>query len=183
MMKVRFERILFCLLILTVCLISPAFAVETNVVRDISTPESSSDSEFTVTLKISGTDVVGIVESIPEGFSYVGSKHPEDQVSQSGQNLIFSVIGETEINYQVKASSTGEGSFTGVWYNPISETEGTILDTDVSVNSNIQATQSSVNILSSEEGSQDAETKTTPFVGLAMSVAIIAVTGCYVRRH
>jgi hypothetical protein len=182
-MKIRFSRILFCLLILTVCLISPVIAEETKIIRDIPESEPNADSEFTVTLYISGTDVAGIVENIPEGFTYLGSNHPEDQISQYGQSIIFSVIGETEINYQIKAPSAGKGSFTGIWYDPINETEGTIADTDVSVNSNIQATQNSVDTSSSEDEAPDTETKSTPFAGAALSAAIIAVTGYYLRKH
>lgn len=182
-MKIRFEKIVFCLLILIYCFISPVVADGAEIVRDASTTEPGSDSEFTITLKISGTDVAGIVEYIPEGFTYVGSEHPEDQVSQSGQNIIFSVIGETEINYQVMAPSSGEGLFTGVWYDPMGEVEGAIADTEVSVNSEIHSTQSSVNILSSEEETQDEKTETTPFVGLTASIAILIVTGHYLRRH
>ena len=182
-MKIRFENILFCLLILIYCFISPVFAEGIEVVRDTSTTEPIPDSEFTVTLKISGTDVAGIVEYIPEGFTYVGSEHPEDQVSQYGQNIIFSVIGETDISYQVRAPSSGKGSFTGVWYDPIDEMEGTIVDTEVSVNSEIHSTQSSVNILSSEEKTLDEEIETAPFAGLTASIAILIVTGYYLRRH
>lgn len=182
-MKIRSEKILLYLLILSICFSSTAFAGETNIVRDVSTLEPNSDSEFTVTLKISGTDAAGIIENIPEGFSYIGSDHPEIQIRQSGSRITFSVIGETEISYQVKAPASGEGTFRGVWYNPINETEGIIVDTNVSVNDKIHTTQNSVNALASENGSQDTETKSSPFAGIGLSVVVIALTGCYLRGH
>jgi uncharacterized membrane protein len=183
-MKIRLERILLCLLILTVCFSSPALAGGTKIVREISTSEPNSNSEFTVTLKISGTNVAGIVEYIPEGFSYIESNHPKDQISRLGQSVIFSVIGESEINYQVKGPSAGEGSFKGIWYDPINETEGVIADTDVSFNAEMHVTQSSVDILSSGEKSQkNTEAKSAPFAGLTVSFATIVIAGYYLRRH
>jgi PGF-pre-PGF domain-containing protein len=90
---------------------------------------------FEVTLRITGELplVVGIVETIPEGFSFVSTTHPAGNYSVSGQKVAFAVINETEIRYRVKAPSSGEGTFSGTWIDLLSENEGSIADTIVMV--------------------------------------------------
>lgn len=93
------------------------------------------DEEFEVTLRITGELplVVGIVETIPSGFSFVNTTHPAGNYSVSGQKVAFAVINETEIKYRVKAPSSGEGTFKGTWVDMLSENEGSIADTIVIV--------------------------------------------------
>jgi hypothetical protein len=88
-------------------------------------------AEFDVKLTISGERplVVGIVETIPEGFDFVSTSHPSDQYEVSAQKITFAVINETEIIYRVKASSLGVGSFTGTWKDMLSHKEGSITGT------------------------------------------------------
>jgi PGF-pre-PGF domain-containing protein len=62
-------------------------------------------------------------------------QHPADQTDSSGQNIIFSVINDTEIKYRVKAPSSESGTFKGVWDDILNETNGTIADTSVAVKS------------------------------------------------
>lgn len=92
-------------------------------------------AEFEVKLTINGELplVVGIVETIPEGFGFVSTTHPSGQYEVSGQKVAFAVIDETEISYRVKAPSSGEGTFTGTWIDMLSEKEGSITDTPVIV--------------------------------------------------
>lgn len=88
-------------------------------------------AEFDVKLTINGERplVVGIVETIPEGFDIVSIAHHPDQYDVSGQKIAFAVINETEITYRVKASSSGVGTFTGTWIDMLSQNEGAIRDT------------------------------------------------------
>ncbi len=90
-------------------------------------------AEFDVRLTITGEVplVVGLVETIPEGFSFVSTtyEHYED----SGQEVAFAVINTTEITYKVEAPSSGEGTFTGTWTDMLSENSGDIADTIVIV--------------------------------------------------
>ncbi len=88
-------------------------------------------AEFDVKLTISGERplVVGIVETIPEGFDFVSTSHTPDQYDVSGQKIVFAVVNETEILYRVKASSSGLGTFTGTWIDMLSQKEGAIRDT------------------------------------------------------
>ena len=90
-------------------------------------------AEFEVKLTINGELplIVGIVETIPEGFSFVSTTSKDYEVSE--QKVAFAVIDETEITYKVKAPSSGEGSFTGTWIDMLGENEGSIVDTVIIV--------------------------------------------------
>ena len=86
---------------------------EVEVTR-FSPTATAPDAEFDVTLRIGGELplVVGIVETIPEGFSFVSTTHP---YKVSGQRVAFAGINEMEIKYTVKAPSSGKGTFKGEW--------------------------------------------------------------------
>ncbi len=106
----------------------------TDVVARSAPADPIPGTEFDVKLTISGERplVVGIVETIPEGFDFVSTSHPLDQYDVSGQKIAFAVINETEITYRVQASSSGVGTFTGTWIDMLSDKEGAIRDiTDV----------------------------------------------------
>lgn len=134
-MKVKSVKLVVALLaaVVIAALAAPAMAEEISITRSLSTTTPSPNSEFDVTLAISGLKIGGIVETIPDGFAYVSTTHPADQTNRSGQNIIFSVINDAEIKYRVKAPSSGSGTFKGVWDDVLNETNGTIADTSVSV--------------------------------------------------
>ena len=48
----------------------------------------------------------GVTETLPSGFSYVSSTLSASQVNESGQNVRFTLQGETSFTYTVTASST-----------------------------------------------------------------------------
>ncbi|MFZ2070325.1 MAG: PGF-pre-PGF domain-containing protein [Halobacteriota archaeon] len=77
----------------------------------------AASEEFEVTLRISGELplVVGIVETIPEGFSFPSSDVSSTPYKVSGQKISFAAIDEAEIKYTVIAPSSGDGTFTGEW--------------------------------------------------------------------
>ncbi len=91
------------------------------------------NSVFEVTLKIKGELplVVGIVEEIPEGFSFEGTDYEYYEVS--GQKIAFAAINVTEIRYKVRAPSSGEGTFMGNWIDMLGDKEGDIAATTVIV--------------------------------------------------
>ena len=95
--------------------VTPVMAEELSVIRSFSTTSPSSNSEFDVMLTISNLNIGGIVETLPDGFTYVSTTHPSDQVSISGQKIAFAVINDRKITYKAKAPSSGEGTFTGKW--------------------------------------------------------------------
>ena len=78
----------------------------------------AADEEFEVTLRISYSElplVVGIVETIPEGFSFPSSDVSSAPYKVSGQKIALTAIDEAEIKYTVIAPSSGDGTFTGEW--------------------------------------------------------------------
>ncbi len=91
------------------------------------------NAEFEVTLILTGNEpvVVGLIETIPEGFSFVSTTCEHYQLS--GRQVAFAVIDELAITYRVQAPASGEGTFTGSWVDLLSVHEGKIADTIVMV--------------------------------------------------
>ena len=57
----------------------------------------------------------GVTETLPTGFSYVSSSLPVDLVVATGQEVRFTLFGESNFTYTVTASNTaGSYSFSGV---------------------------------------------------------------------
>ncbi len=110
-----------------------ATAIDTSVTRTLSTTNPTSGSTFDVALNITGLEIGGIVEIIPDGFAFVSTTHPSNQTYVSGQRVVFVVVNETSIRYEVQAPSEGSGTFSGTWYDALNEKEGDIERTDVSV--------------------------------------------------
>jgi len=113
--------------------IATAKATDTAVTRTASTTSPTSDSTFEVMLKITGLQIGGIVETIPDGFAFVSTIHPSNQTYISGQKVVFVIVNETSIKYEVRAPSGGSGTFSGTWDDALSKTEGDIGSTSVSV--------------------------------------------------
>ena len=97
-----------------------------KVTRSIEPDVVEPDAEFEVTLSITYTElplVVGIVETMPEGYSFVScpTEIPAGQCdyTKDRDKVAFTVIcnedeaGISEITYTVKAPSTGRGTFEG----------------------------------------------------------------------
>ena len=56
----------------------------------------------------------GVTETLPAGFAYVSSSLSASQVNESGQNVRFTLQGDTSFTYTVTASSTaGSYDFSG----------------------------------------------------------------------
>ncbi len=110
-----------------------ATATDTVVTRTLSTTTPIPDSTFDVMLNITGLQIGGIVETIPAGFTFVSTMHPSNQTYIAGQKVMFAVVSETSIKYEVRAPSEGSGTFCGLWYDALSEKEGDTGSTSVSV--------------------------------------------------
>jgi hypothetical protein len=129
-----------CITILVISVLSPApivsvkaTATDTTVTRLLSTTNPTSGSTFDVTLDITGLEIGGIVETIPDGFTVVSTMHPSNQTYISGQKVVFVIVNEISIKYEAQAPSEGSGTFSGIWYDSLNEKEGDIERTDVSV--------------------------------------------------
>lgn len=125
-----------CLIcIFTAFCIVPVLAGEITVFRTIDPASVPVGGEVLVTLSVDGMDAGGIVETIPEGFSFIETSCPADNYRISGHKLTFAVIGESEITYRVRAEVAGSRMFTGTWNDAVSKNEGTIPPTTVNVGS------------------------------------------------
>ena len=83
-----------------------------TVTRSINPSTVAPSGEVTVTIRASNYGPAGsIVENFPSGFAWVSSTHPDDQVQRSGEQVTFTLFGETSFSYTLTASST-EGSHT-----------------------------------------------------------------------
>lgn len=132
---------------------SPIVAGEAEVVRSLSTTSPSPGDEFTVTLSISGIQIGGIVETIPDEFTFVSTTHPSDQVKVSGQRIAFAVIDETtEIEYKVVTPSSDIGAFSGFWEDFLNKINGIVQDADSDDEGNDEE----------EEEEEDLEATPTP---------------------
>ena len=119
-------------LFITTVVIATATAI--TVTRTLSTTNPASDSTFGVRLDLTGLQIGGIVETIPDGFAFVSTTHPQNQTGVSGQKVAFGVVNETTILYEVRAPSEGrEGTFGGLWHDALSTATGDIETTSVSV--------------------------------------------------
>lgn len=130
----RRKGLMFLLVLLVVLLGASAVQGEVIDVTRQMPDEVPFNSTFEVTLNINSDlpVVVGINETLPDGFSFVNASC---DYSISGQKVAFAAINVTEIKYQVKAPAQAgiEGIFTGYWVDMLNESEGIIADTTISV--------------------------------------------------
>ena len=112
-----------------------ATATDTTVTRALSTTNPTTGSTFDVMLNITGLQIGGIIETIPDDFAFVSTTHPSNQTYISGQKVVFVVVNvnESSIKYEARAPSEGSGTFGGTWYDALNEMEGNIDSTSVSV--------------------------------------------------
>ncbi|AKB23516.1 hypothetical protein MSMTP_0047 [Methanosarcina sp. MTP4] len=164
----------FCILIFICLLISPSAGKELGVQRTFSTESPSAGSEFTVTLRISGLEAGGIVEKVPEGFTFVRTDYPENHVYLSGNEIVFAVVDSETIRYRVEAPSSGSGIFEGSWEDFLTESHGEINDSSVSVGSKSGKSAGASIVIPVEEqkplGSQEAEHDAISDIGKSQNV-------------
>jgi len=105
-------------LVLLVILIVPVMAAETTAVQRTIAPASPQPAEtMNITITVPPGFFGGIVETLPDGFSFEGTSHPPDGVKQSGRTVIFAVTGEKSVSYAIRAPASGCGVISGKWEN------------------------------------------------------------------
>ena len=87
--------------------------------RSFSPTPVSAGGEFEVTITAAGYGGFGgVVETLPIGFSYVSSSLSDSAVTVAGQEVSFTLFGETAFTYTVAVpSAEGTYSFSGVLKN------------------------------------------------------------------
>ena len=103
------RAVLLCVLIFLFTAPVTAVSVERTL--------TSSENDLEVTLTVTGIPIGGIVETIPDGCTWAGTDHPDDQTRVSGQNVAFAVIGEEAIRYRVQGPSEAGEEIAGTWEN------------------------------------------------------------------
>lgn len=84
------------------------------VERDIG--EAGADGLVTVRLLLSDGVIGGVSEEIPDGYVFVGTGHPAEQLRVEGGKIHFAVIGEKEIVYTLKGKGeVGKMDIRGKW--------------------------------------------------------------------
>ena len=83
--------------------------------RSFSPATVAPGERVTVTITVANYGQAGsVVETLPSGFTWVSSTHPSGQVDRDGQEVTFTLFGETSLTYSVTASSTErQYSFSG----------------------------------------------------------------------
>jgi len=104
---------------LAVALVIPVAVVSAAPALATRTLPASADAgaDFTVGIEASGCGIFGqVVETLPSGFSYVGTDSTDVSVTQDGNTVSFTFIGDSvTFDYTVTASTTaGSYSFSGI---------------------------------------------------------------------
>ena len=123
MLKIALAAIMVALITGVVALTG---ILPTSAQTDPSTPTPSATRSFDSTSVAPGDPVVvtiqaadygqggGVTETLPTGFAYVSSDLSPSQVDEIGQNVRFTLQGDTSFNYTVTASSTPDSyTFSG----------------------------------------------------------------------
>lgn len=104
----------------------PAGAANEQIARSVSPGSPAAGSIVTVTMVLPPSFFGGIIETLPDGFTYIDTTHPEDATRKEGQIVIFAITGEDEITYTVKMPDNGCGYLNGKWENVGTGEKGTI---------------------------------------------------------
>ena len=95
-------------------------ALEPNASRSIPPGPVDAGGQVSVTITAEGHgSFADVAETLPDGFTYLSSSLPEDQVTRAGQTVTLTLLqapSPTTLTYTVTASSVeGAHSFTGVF--------------------------------------------------------------------
>jgi hypothetical protein len=133
-------------------------------------------TEFEVTLTVDGELplVVGIRETIPEGFGFMSTTCKNYEIS--GQEIAFAVMNETAVSYRVTAPASGTGTFTGIWVDLLGYGEGGIAATTVVVGGGGGTPSTPAQSVDSTETPIDEPPSTVPgFKALSLIGSLIIV--------
>ncbi|QYZ80160.1 hypothetical protein E2N92_12340 [Methanofollis formosanus] len=111
-------------LIILCMLAAPALGADGGVVRSVSTDTLAAGGTVEVTLALPQGSMMGIVETVPDGFAFAGTTQPEGRYKVTGRQIIFSAVNETAIAYTLRADAGGSGTITGLWEDVRTGTSG-----------------------------------------------------------
>lgn len=131
MMRFPADR-LFCIAILFMVTI-PIAVCGVQVTRSLSTTEPEPGEIFSVSLSTKDMPLGGIVEILPDGYTFVRTEHPDDRILTQKEKVAFAITDENMINYSVRAPASGSGDIIGTWEDFVAETSGEIPPSRVAV--------------------------------------------------
>lgn len=112
------------LCILTLLLAAPAAAG--SVEKTVAPLPEGAASGLEVTLTVTDIPVGGIVETLPEGCTWMGTDHPANRTRVSGKKVAFAIIGEETITYQVQGPQDAAEAFAGTWEDLLTGDSGVV---------------------------------------------------------
>ncbi|HDS46300.1 MAG TPA: hypothetical protein ENN68_09530 [Methanomicrobia archaeon] len=139
----------------------------------LSDPVPGAEFEVTLTMDAEPPLVVGIRETIPDGFDFVSTTCKNHEVS--GHELAFVVMDETVVSYRIKAPASGTGTFTGTWIDLLGAGEGSIAATTVVVGGGEMPSTSAQPGTSTETPRADSEPAVPGFGVLSLIVSLVTV--------
>lgn len=163
---------LFCIALLL--LVVPAAATGAPVTRTLSTAEPGAGEVFTVSLSIDGIPLGGVVETLPPGYAFAGTDHPEDRVILRGQQIGFAVMNDTRITYSVAAPASGSGDITGTWEDFLGESYGEVAPSHVAVDG--------IETVAMSAGERPASQEAAPPFAVLAAIAALLIAGWGGRR-
>lgn len=180
MEKTIFRRtLLIC--IVAACCILPVMAENVTVSREITPSQASVGDEIQVHLSIDGMSTGGIVETIPDGCTFLSTTCPAEKYGVSGNSVLFSVIDDREITYAVRAQKEGTWTFAGTWDDALNRTDGAIPESLLTVG----AGSGTASQASAESGAA-APSTTTAGPGTLIQTGILTlalvIAGTWYRR-
>ncbi len=171
--------LLFMLSLVCVALVTSAMCAvqgaDVSGVRRSMLSDPAPGAEVDVTLIMDGEPplVVGIRETIPEGFGFVSTTCTNYKVS--GQEIAFAVMNETTVSYRVKAPASGTGTFTGTWIDLLGTGEGSIAATTVVVGGGSTPSTSTQPVTSTETPVGEPSSTVPGFRALSLIISLVIV--------
>lgn len=112
------RTVLLCILVFLLAAPATAGSVGRTVIP-------SGDS-LDITLTVTDIPVGGIVETLPDGCTWMETDHPADRTRVSGGKVAFAIIGEETINYRARGPQDAAEAFTGTWEDLLTDESGTV---------------------------------------------------------
>lgn len=178
--KSLFRRILLGCIIAAFCIL-PAMAENVTVSREIDPSPASVGDEVQVHLSVDGMNTGGIVETIPDGCTFLSTTYPAEKYRVSGNTVLFSVIDSREITYLMQAQKEGTWIFAGTWDDTFNKTDGTIPESRLTVGKG-----SGMSSQIPAENGTAAPSNTTAGLGTPLQIGILTlalvIAGTWYRR-
>ena len=129
-----YRSLFICIVLCGLLLLStPVIAEDSGIVRSTDPAVPQPGEVVNITLTVPPAFFGGIIEKLPDGFTFEGSSPPKEGIRNSGQTIIFALTGENTVQYTIRAPTSGCGEIQGRWENVGTKATGTIPATVIAV--------------------------------------------------